>query len=116
MANDSLITTLPQSAYSIQEAAALIGKSDQTVRKYIKDGLFAGVVMVPGDKGDEYQIPAVDLASLIEEKGLIINLQQSADQSNGVLAPLTSELIEAKEMTSRPVSYTHLTLPTIYSV
>ena len=96
MANDSSIT-LPQSAYSIQEAAALIGKSDQTVRKYIKDGRFSGVEMVPGEKGDEYRIPAVDLAALIEEKGLAINLDQSPDQSNTAPSNMVSDLIEARE-------------------
>ena len=96
MANDSSIT-LPQSAYSIQEAAALIGKSDQTVRKYIKDGRFTDVEMVPGEKGDEYRIPAVDLAALIEEKGLVINLDQSPDQSNAAPSNMISDLIEARE-------------------
>lgn len=96
MANDSSLT-LPQSAYSIQEAAALIGKSDQTVRKYVKDGRFTGVEMVPGEKGDEYRIPAIDLAALIEEKGLVINLDQSPDQSNTAPSDMVSDLIEARE-------------------
>ena len=96
MANDSSIT-LPQSAYSIQEAAVLIGKSDQTVRKYIKDGRFPGVEMVAGDKGDEYRIPSIDLGRLIEEKNLVINLDQSNDQSPAVSTEHFAELIEAKE-------------------
>lgn len=96
MANDAS-PTLPQSAYSIQEAAALIGKSDQTVRKYIKDGRFPGVRMVPGDKGDEYSIPATDLGALITEKKLVINLDQSHHQSESVPADLVSDLISARE-------------------
>lgn len=96
MANDSLIT-LPQEGYSIQEAAALIGKSDQTVRKYIKDGKFPGVEMVSGDKGDEYRIPATDLGKLVKEKGLVINLDQSHDQSEPAPNKLVSDLIEARE-------------------
>ena len=96
MANDSSIT-LPQSAYSIQEAAALIGKSDQTVRKYIKDDRFPNVSMVPGDKGDEYSIPAADLGALIAAKGLIINLDQSYDQSETPPIELVSDLIDARE-------------------
>jgi len=96
MANDSPIT-LPQSAYSIQEAATLIGKSDQTVRKYIKDGRFPGVEMVSGDKGDEYRIPANELGQLISEKNLVINLDQSNDQSESTLNEYVAELIEAKE-------------------
>jgi len=96
MANDSSIT-LPQSAYSIQEAAALIEKSDQTVRKYIKDGRFPNVSMVPGDKGDEYSIPAGDLGNLIAEKGLVINLDQSSDQPDTIPSELISDLIDARE-------------------
>lgn len=96
MANDSSIT-LPQSAYSIQEAAALIEKSDQTVRKYIKDGRFPNVSMVPGDKGDEYSIPASDLGAYIAEKGLVINLHQSHDQSETAPSELISGLVDARE-------------------
>lgn len=80
MSDQRQITTLPQSAYSIKEAAVLIGKSDITLVRWCRDGVFANAGKVPGPKGDEWSIPADDLARVIESKGLKIDLRDKTGQ------------------------------------
>ncbi len=95
MTDQSSITTLPQSTYSIKEAAGLVGKSDITLVRWCRDGVLPNAGKVPGPKGDEWSIPADDLAVVIKEKGLAIHLDRSEIESDQSTDRASSDLIEA---------------------
>lgn len=80
--------------FSIVEVAELIGKSDQTVRKYIKDDLFPGARMAPGLKGDEWRIPGPDVVELAHKRGWSLQIDQSSDQSSDGSSDAYIELVE----------------------
>ena len=95
MTDHSPITTLPQSTYSIKEAAALVGKSDITLVRWCRDGVLANAGKVPGPKGDEWSIPATDLAQVVSDKGLTIHLDRAETDSDPLLDRANDQLIEA---------------------
>ena len=106
MTDHSPITTLPQSNYSIKEAAALVGKSDITLVRWCRDGVLANAGKVPGPKGDEWSIPADDLAQVVHDKGLTIHLDRSEtdpdpspDRANDQLIEALQENAELREKT-----------------
>lgn len=77
MTDHSPIMMFDQAAYSIKEAAALVGKSDITIVRWCRDGVFPNAGKIPGPKGDEWSISAEDLAAVVEAKKLTIHLDQS---------------------------------------
>lgn len=93
---DQTSITLPQSAYSIKEAAALVGKSDITLVRWCRDGVLPNAGKVSGPKGEEWSIPATDLADVIAEKGLRLDLRDMPDQaqaSDGALDQANKEIM-----------------------
>ena len=110
MTDHSPIITLPQSSYTIKEAAALVGKSDITLVRWCRDDVFPNAGKVPGPKGDEWSIPATDLASIIAAKNLTIDLAQSETDDARSSDRADEELIELREENATLIEKTgHLT-------
>ena len=107
MTDQRPITTLPQSSYTIKEAAELIGKSDITVVRWCRDEVFPNAGKVPGPKGDEWSIPADDLAQVIADKKITIDLRdqsqsgtdRSNDQASEEMIGLLQQNAELREKT-----------------
>ena len=97
MTDHSPIIKLPQSSYTIKEAAILIGKSDITLVRWCRDGVFPQSGKVPGPKGDEWSIQADDLAAVIAEKNLTIDLAQAESTDDRSSARSNEEIIGLRE-------------------
>ena len=86
--------TLPLDAYSLKEAASLVGRSTKTILRWCQDSTFPRAEKVPGPKGEEWSIPATDLASVIADKGLTINLGDDDQTVATQVSTQTDELVE----------------------
>ena len=69
------------SDYSIKEAAALVGRSELTIRRRIEKGRFPGAELRRGSSGDEWAIPADDLLKVAQEDGWSIIVDLTDDQA-----------------------------------
>jgi len=78
---DTRPPTLPLDAYSLKEAAALVERSTKTILRWCRDSTFPNAEKIPGPKGDEWSIPGTDLANVIADKGLTINLTEDDGQT-----------------------------------
>lgn len=100
-------------SYTIKEAAAVVGRSELTIRRRIDKNRFPGAEMRRGTSGDEWHIPAVDLAAVAQEDGWQINLDHSGDQSDD--GP-SSDLLRAVEARVRAESEIELLSKDIQSL
>jgi|GEM_PF-1095152 len=92
---DTRPPTLPADAYGLKDAAALVARSTKTILRWCRDSTFPNAEKVPGPKGDEWSIPATDLAKVIADKGLAINLSDD-DQTVSTQTPAQNQdLVDA---------------------
>lgn len=89
---DLLTTT----SYTIKEAAAVVGRSELTIRRRIDKGRFPGAELRRGASGDEWRIPGADLAKVAQQDGWEINLDIEDDQSQDQPSTDLLGAIEAK--------------------
>jgi len=88
-------------SYTIKEAAAAVGRSELTIRRRIEKGRFPQAELQRGSSGDEWRIPAQDLAQVAKEDGWVIDLTESEGQSQDLS---TDDLIAAVEAQVRAES------------
>ncbi len=93
-----LLTT---NSYTIKEAAAVVGRSELTIRRRIDKGRFPSAEMQRGASGDEWRIPGADLAQVAQEDGWEINLDADDDKSED---QPSSDLLTALEARIRAES------------
>lgn len=89
---DLLTTT----SYTIKEAAAVVGRSELTIRRRIDKGRFPSAELHRGSSGDEWRIPGADLAKVAQQDGWEINLDIEDDQSDDQPSTDLLTAIEAK--------------------
>lgn len=89
---DLLTTT----SYTIKEAAAVVGRSELTIRRRIDKGRFPGAELHRGASGDEWRIPGADLAKVAQQDGWEINLDIEDDQSQDQPSSDLLATLEAK--------------------
>lgn len=87
--------TLPQSTYSLKEAADQVCRSTKTILRWCRDGTFPSAEKVPGPKGDEWSIPSSDLAAVVVERGLVIDLTTHDQTVSTHESTQNEDLIEA---------------------
>ena len=92
---DTRPPTLPKDTYSIQDAAALVDRSTKTVVRWCRDSTFQKATKVKGPKGDEWSIPADDLAQVIADKGLTVNLTDDVPTESAHESGQTEALLDA---------------------
>ena len=83
-------------SYTIKEAAAVVGRSELTIRRRIDKGRFPGAELQRGSSGDEWRIPGGDLAKVAQEDGWEINLDAEDDQTEDQPFNDLLEAVEAK--------------------
>ena len=83
-------------SYTIKEAAAVVGRSELTIRRRIDKGRFPGAELQRGSSGDEWRIPAVDLAKVAQDDGWEINLDADDDQTEDQSSSDLLAAVEAK--------------------
>ena len=87
---------LKASDYTIKEAAAVVGCSELTIRRRIDKCRFPGAQLHRGASGDEWRIPAADLAQVADEDGWVIDLTTKHDQADDQTEDQSSDdLLEA---------------------
>ena len=91
---DTRQPTLPFDAYSLKEAASLVQRSTKTILRWCQDSTFPNADKVPGPKGDEWSIPATDLARVIADKGLTISLIEDDQTATTQVSTQTDDLVE----------------------
>lgn len=91
---DTRPPTLPLDAYSLKEAAELVGRSTKTILRWCRDSTFPNADKVPGPKGDEWSIPATDLAAVVTDKGLDINLTDDVQTEAIQVSTQQEDLVE----------------------
>lgn len=83
-------------SYTIKEAAAVVGRPELTIRRRIDKGRFPGAELQRGSSGDEWRIPAVDLAKVAQDDGWEINLDAEDDQTEDQSSSDLLAAVEAK--------------------
>lgn len=91
---DTRPPTLPLDAYSLKEAAEVVGRSTKTILRWCRDSTFPNADKVPGPKGDEWSIPATDLAAVVTDKGLDINLTDDVQTEATQVSTQQEDLVE----------------------
>ena len=87
---------IDNSSYTIKEAAAVVGRSELTIRRRIDKGRFPRAELQRGSSGDEWRIPGGDLAKVAQEDGWEINLDAEDDQTKDQPSTDLLEAVEAK--------------------
>ena len=91
-----------QAHYSIKEAALLVSRSELTIRRRIDKGRFPGAQLRRGSSGNEWRIPAADLAEVARQDGWTMMLdltddQESDRQPDQLLNHVTPDLLAVTE-------------------
>ena len=110
------IDVLPVSS-TLQTLASTLNASELTLESgfpdldaYLTNGIVANAA------GLEVLSAAHDVARVVEQLNDMFRTERAALDDPAKVAAMISELEAAKAHADEPVSYTHLTLPTIYSV